>query len=443
MPINVFGNSANNSDNKIGTRLFVKKPYLRTNYIESNSEEDIALKNRYRIRKLHDPNSIREACSKSYAENLFNDLIILRSTAHLKLNDRNISNARFIQVNQLPQTDSHLTAKLYVDNAIDEISVVQNSQDNDFNNNNVTNIISITLKKQAENDNEVSTKAYVDQFHQKNERSRRVLGIYFYDESGDLVKNNQDKAFNDNKLTNIDSITVNRIPTSDNEISNKKFIDEELSNKTIVRFNQTLQNYLKVSVGNDVYNLTKCDKVQLTEITTIKYPNSGGYLRHNWNIKCNDKKGAGKIQSCKKSIKTNSSTSDSGATNLPPIGESFMYMETSCNNHGNNAFVSCERTDIIEITNIIFYYNRYSVLTDNNLKNMGCFRIQWLLEDNTWSPSYNIPEHDRYSDTSSEWTLVSLNFTEENYGINFIYDQLDTTHADMCFSNITITHSVY
>ena len=41
MPINVFGNSSNNSDNTIGTSLFVKKHYLRTNYIGSNIEEDI------------------------------------------------------------------------------------------------------------------------------------------------------------------------------------------------------------------------------------------------------------------------------------------------------------------------------------------------------------------------------------------------------------------
>ena len=43
MPINVFGNS--NNDNKIDTSLFVKKPYLRSNYKESKIEEDIYLKN--------------------------------------------------------------------------------------------------------------------------------------------------------------------------------------------------------------------------------------------------------------------------------------------------------------------------------------------------------------------------------------------------------------
>ena len=53
------------------------------------------------------------------------------------------------------------------------------------------------------------------------------------------------------KLTNLDSITINRNPTSDNEVSNKKHIDNELDKNTIVRFNQTLENYLKVSVGKD------------------------------------------------------------------------------------------------------------------------------------------------------------------------------------------------
>ena len=82
------------------------------------------------------------------------------------MNDRNITNARFIQVKQWSQIDSHLTPKVYVDNAIDEESLVRNNQDIDFNNNDLTNINSITLNKQAENDNQVITKAYVDHFHQ-------------------------------------------------------------------------------------------------------------------------------------------------------------------------------------------------------------------------------------------------------------------------------------
>ena len=201
MPINVFGNSnSNNSDNKTDTSLFVQKPYLRHNYIEANIEEDIDLKNQFRIKNLPDPISVQEAASKNYVDNKFNDPSILKNTKHIDLNDRNITNVRFLQVNQWPQIDSHLTPKLYVDTEIDQSSLVRNNKDNDFNNNNLTNINSITLNTQAVNDDQVITKAYVDQFHQENERSRQDVGLDFYDESNDLVKNNQDNDFNDNKI---------------------------------------------------------------------------------------------------------------------------------------------------------------------------------------------------------------------------------------------------
>ena len=76
MPINVFGNSnSNNSDNKIDTSLIAQKHYPRTNYIESNFEEDIDLKNKYRIKNLEDPISIRDACSKNYVDTNFKILV--------------------------------------------------------------------------------------------------------------------------------------------------------------------------------------------------------------------------------------------------------------------------------------------------------------------------------------------------------------------------------
>ena len=57
--------------------------------------------------------------------------------------------------------------------------------------------------------------------------------------------------------TNFDSTTANRNPSSNDELVNKKFIDDDIDKDTLLRFNQTLQNYLKVSVGNDAYNLAK------------------------------------------------------------------------------------------------------------------------------------------------------------------------------------------
>ena len=122
MPIKVLGNSfsSNDNGNKIETSIFVQKPYLRTNYIESNIEEVTDLKNQFRIKILPDSLSIREAASKNFAGNNYNDPSRIKNTEHIDLNDRKITNARFIQVNQLPQIDSHLTAKLYGDNAKNE-----------------------------------------------------------------------------------------------------------------------------------------------------------------------------------------------------------------------------------------------------------------------------------------------------------------------------------
>ena len=493
MPINVFGNSSNNSDNKNDTSLFVQKHYLRTNYIESNIEEDIDLKNQYRIKNLPDPISTTEACSKKYVDNLLNDPGIIKNSAHIDLNDRNITNCRFLSVNQLPQIDSHLTAKLYVDKAISDSidessllrldtdekltqdtivlnstltspktitelptknyvdnkfndpSIIKNTDHADFNNNYLDNVRMITVTELPEWPNELTSKFYVDrvlsellsyvnELHEINRNKRDLSSVF----------NDQDNEFDNNKLTNLDSVTVNRNPNLDNELANKKYIDDELDKNTVLRFNQTLQNYLKVSVGNDTYNLTKYDKIQITDTTELRYPNIGSDLLQKWNNKGNNKNNQSRITDFMKSTKTNSPTGYSGAESLPPIGNSFLYVETSSNNHGHErVFVSWERTDIIQITNITFYYNRFSILTNDSKKSMGRFRIQVLLEDNTWSTKYNTPKNDRYSDTSSDWTLVNLNFTIENYGIKLVYDQIDTPHADICFSDITNTHSVY
>ena len=332
MPIKVFGNSSSNSSgNKIDTTLFVKKPYLRTNYIESNIEEDIDLKTQFKIKNLPDPTEIHDACNKNYVDAKFNDSTIVKNDIHIDLNDRNITNARFIQVNQLPQIDSHLTAKLYVDNTVNELT---------------------------------------------------------------LIRNNQDNNFNDNKLTNINSIQVNRDPILDNELSTKNYIDDELKKNTIVRFNQTLQNYLKVSVGDTIYNLTKYNKIQIIDKTDIRFPNVGSDLLQKWNIKCNNKNNQSISSDFLKSTKTTSPTNDSGATILPPIGNSYMYIETSSNNNGNNTYVTWERTDVIQITNISFYYNRFSI-SDENLKAMGRFKILLLLENNAWTTQFVINENDQ------------------------------------------------
>ena len=166
-----------------------------------------------------------------------------------------------------------------------------------------------------------------------------------------------------------------------------------------------------MSFGKDIFDLTKYNKIQLTDTTVIKAGNSGGYILPYWKIECIDKKNSSKLTNFIKSTKSKSPSSKSGATSLPPIGSAFMYIETSSNNHGNNVFVSFERTDKIQITNISFYYNRLSILTDDNLKNMGRFRVQLLLGDNTSSTQNTIAKNTQYNATSSDWTVLKLGFT--------------------------------
>ena len=168
-------------------------------------------------------------------------------------------------------------------------------------------------------------------------------------------KNNQDKDLIDNKLTNLVGVTVNRGPSSDNELSITKYIDAELAKNTFLRFNQTQGNYLKVSIGNGVYNLVKYKIIQITDTRKIKAPNTGGYLQQNWVIKCNDKINNGKTQNFLNSTKTKSPTRDSGTKSLPPIGDSFMYIETSSNINGEIVVVSLEGLILYKFLSKIFF----------------------------------------------------------------------------------------
>ena len=112
---------------------------------------------------------------------------------------------------------------------------------------------------------ELPTKSYFASLHE-NSRNRRDLSS---------VSNDQDNEFDNTKLSNLDSVTINRNHSSDNEVSNKKFVDDSTGEVTIVRFVQTLENYLKIFVENDTYNLTKYNKIQIIDTTEIKFPNKG------------------------------------------------------------------------------------------------------------------------------------------------------------------------
>ena len=96
-------------------------------------------------------------------------------------------------------------------------------------------------------------------------------------------------------------------------------------------------------------------KYKLQEQQKI-FLNNGSDLLQKWYIKSNIKNKDSKVGFSIKSTITNSPTDYSGATNLLPIGSAFMYIETSSNKHGQErVFVSFERIDIIQVSNITLY----------------------------------------------------------------------------------------
>ena len=138
---------------------------------------------------------------------------------------------------------------------------------------------------------ETHTKNFFDSLSE-NDRTRQDLSTVF---------NDQDIEFDNTKLTNLDSVTANRNASSENELSMKNFKGVETIEKTILRCNPTLKNYVMVCVGNDVLLkhdicLTKNDRGEIIDISFTEVPDSGGYLLQQWNIKCNDKNIAEKTQ---------------------------------------------------------------------------------------------------------------------------------------------------
>ena len=136
MPINVFRNSSSSHDNgsKIATSMFVQKPYSSTNYLESNLEEDIDLKNQFRIKNLPDPISIRDACSKNYVDNKISDPNIVKKDNDINFNDVKLEIIKFVKVIYQLAVNEQLTPEINVDIATDDSSLVRKNTDNDFNN---------------------------------------------------------------------------------------------------------------------------------------------------------------------------------------------------------------------------------------------------------------------------------------------------------------------
>ena len=79
-----------------------------------------------------------------------------------------------------------------------------------------------------------------------------------------IVKNNQTNDFDDNIITNVRSIQINNIPINNSDGVNKKYVDDNIDQSTILRLNDdSNERYLQARVGNTAYNLKTYTKRQI------------------------------------------------------------------------------------------------------------------------------------------------------------------------------------
>ena len=65
----------------------------------------------FRSKNLRNPVSIREAASKYYVENKFDDPSSVKDFTEVDLKYEKVENTKFVNVNYQPAVDSHLTSK--------------------------------------------------------------------------------------------------------------------------------------------------------------------------------------------------------------------------------------------------------------------------------------------------------------------------------------------
>ena len=129
----------------------------------------------------------------------------------------------------MPAVGEHLTAKYYVDHAmyhsVSESSLLRLDPDDLLKLDEQGSIVLNSTLASLKTIRELPTKSYVDSLHESS-RNRRDLSSVFDD---------QDIEFDNNKLTTLDSLTVNRNPRSDNELANKKYVDDSIGDGNVLR----------------------------------------------------------------------------------------------------------------------------------------------------------------------------------------------------------------
>ena len=173
------------------------------------------MKNQYRIKNLKDPIIIRDACSKNYVDNKFNDPSIIKNTDHVDLNDKNLVNVHSIKVNSFPTLEEHLTPKIYVDQAISDNldeSLLRLDPDQKLKLDEQDSIVLNSSSTFPKTIIKLPTKIYVDK--------------KFNDPS--IIKNTAHVDFNDKNVDNVRFLKVNSMPAVGEHLTAKYYVDNAI-----------------------------------------------------------------------------------------------------------------------------------------------------------------------------------------------------------------------
>ena len=216
----------NNQDNNLNNNEISNIKAISVNLIPNNKFDD------YEIDELVPKSIIDEFVSTNIDEA---SLLRLDNDEKLKISEQD-----YITLN------SNLTSpKTILNLALHNQNLVKRNQNTDFQNHSLSNISSISVNELPTQNSHLCNKEYVDSLTE-NQRSRRDLTF---------VHNDTDNDMNDTKLLNLDSVVINREPILDEEVANKLYVDNIITDESLCTNTR----------NNDMNNL-RLTNVKLLEI---------------------------------------------------------------------------------------------------------------------------------------------------------------------------------
>ena len=454
-----FGRAISNTSTSASN---VTRSYIRANYIESNLEEDIDMKNQFKILNLPNPTLPQDPATKYYVDNKTVDLVpnsefdnttIVRTNKNNNFNGNTITGCESVYVNRDPQYDLELSTKQYTDTLIDESSIVRNNKENIFNKSISLNTDPTKQFNDYEIDN-ILPKSVISEFittsidefsllrlHQdeKLDHSDYITlesnltvpkTILYIPLNNNLVRTDRDNDFNNHIITNVGD------PINDNDAVNKRYVDSNVSglkqDGIISDTSDIVPIVINTTNGELSFQLaTKqyVDKFMYDEFQTILVftNNTGTNLWLDWVLEVAE--GMSSLDGFFKSSNTGTSSTGTGPDldGLPPIGDYYAYIEASNPNNGYDKYASITYTKHENITKINFWYHRRGT-------NICRFRIQYLTLDDQWIDQFTFPAKEQ----SDGWEFLEETILEDNKGIRFYFDEILGFESDMAFSNITV-----